>query len=98
MVRIYCRDHHQKGQELCSGCQALLAYSSMRLQRCRFQSEKPTCAKCPVHCYVPSRREQVKTVMRYAGPKMLWRHPILSIRHLVDGWRSPIPAKPIEAE
>jgi hypothetical protein len=29
----------------------------------------------------------MKTVMRYAGPRMLWRHPILSLRHWLDGFR-----------
>jgi hypothetical protein len=48
--------------------------------------EKPVCVKCPVHCYQRFRREQVKAVMRYAGPRMLWRHPILSLRHWVDGF------------
>jgi hypothetical protein len=24
----------------------------------------------------------MKDVMRYAGPRMLWRHPLLAIRHL----------------
>jgi hypothetical protein len=30
-------------------------------------------------------REQVRAVMRYAGPRMLWRHPILALEHLWDG-------------
>jgi hypothetical protein len=29
-------------------------------------------------------REKIKTVMRFAGPKMIFRHPILGIRHLID--------------
>lgn len=85
MVRIYCHDHHHG--ELCAECKGLLDYASVRLDRCRFGTEKPTCANCPVHCYAKDRREQVKKVMRYAGPKMLWTHPILSIAHLLDGMR-----------
>jgi hypothetical protein len=30
-------------------------------------------------------REQVRVVMRYAGPRMLTRYPILAIMHLFDG-------------
>lgn len=85
MVRIYCRDHHEGG--LCPECKGLLDYASVRLDRCRFGTEKPTCAKCPVHCYQRNRREQVKIVMRYAGPRMLWEHPILSLWHWLDGMR-----------
>ncbi len=84
MLRIYCRDEH--GGPLCDDCQALMHYISVRLDRCRFGENKPTCAKCPVHCYQRDRREQVKTVMHYAGPRMLWEYPWLSLWHLLDGW------------
>ena len=34
------------------------------------------------------RREQIRGVMRYAGPRMLLRHPILAFYHLaVDSRR-----------
>lgn len=35
----------------------------------------------------------MKQVMRWAGPRMLWRHPILTIRHLIDD-RRPVPELP----
>jgi hypothetical protein len=83
MIGCYCS--HQHGVNLlCPECQALLDYATVRLQRCRFGAEKPTCAKCPVHCYQPDRRDQVRAVMRFAGPRMLWKHPILSVRHWID--------------
>src|SRR5689334_19502551 len=89
MLQIYCRDQH--GQALCPDCQELKRYVHLRLDRCRFGEDKPTCAKCPVHCYQRDRREQIKSVMRYAGPKMLWEHPVLSVWHLIDGWfRRPV--------
>lgn len=88
MVHIYCRDHHHPpNNTLCGECQSFLDYASVRLDRCRFGVEKPTCAKCPVHCYQRSRRDQVKTIMRYAGPRMLWEHPLMSLRHWLDGFR-----------
>ena len=83
MVRIYCRDQHHG--TFCPECRALLDYAAVRLDRCRFGVDKPTCARCPVHCYQKQRREQVRAVMRYAGPRMLWEHPILSLWHWVDG-------------
>jgi Nitrous oxide-stimulated promoter len=89
MIECYCRDHHTTIDRLCPECQALLDYATVRLERCRFGELKPTCANCPVHCYQPARREQVKSVMRYSGPRMLWQHPILAVRHLLDGYRKP---------
>ena len=68
-----------------------MRYVSVRLDRCRFGPDKPTCAKCPVHCYQRDSREQIKVVMRYAGPRMMWEHPWLSLWHLLDGWfRRPV--------
>jgi hypothetical protein len=32
-------------------------------------------------------RAQVKEVMRYAGPRMLWKHPALAVRHLIRSRR-----------
>jgi hypothetical protein len=32
-------------------------------------------------------REQVREVMRYAGPRMLLNSPVLAVRHLLDGRR-----------
>jgi hypothetical protein len=89
MIQIYCRNHHDSSLTLCAQCQTLLDYAAARLERCRFGPDKPTCARCPVHCYQPARREQVKAVMRYAGPRMVWAHPILSLRHWWDGARKP---------
>ncbi|MDI8106979.1 nitrous oxide-stimulated promoter family protein, partial [Salmonella enterica subsp. enterica serovar Anatum] len=42
--------------------------------------EKPACKQCPVHCYQPAKREEMKQIMRWAGPRMLWRHPVLTVR------------------
>jgi hypothetical protein len=89
MVQCYCRGQHASAGDLCGECRELLAYATLRLERCRFGIEKPICANCPVHCYLPARREQIKVVMRYAGPRMLWRHPLLSLRHRLDGFRKP---------
>ena len=91
MVNFYCEGHHHARTALCLECRELLDYAAVRLERCRFGVEKPVCAKCPVHCYQRARREQVKAVMHYAGPRMLWRHPILSLRHWLDGFlKAPV--------
>ncbi len=92
MIRIHCRDRHEGA--LCGECQALLRYVSLRLDRCRFGENKPACAKCLVHCYQRNYREQIRSVMRYAGPRMVWLHPWLGFRHLLDGLlRRPAPAR-----
>ncbi len=82
MMQIYCRAHHGAGRELCTDCSDLLAYAEKRIEKCPFGIKKPVCNHCTVHCYKPAMREQVRIVMRYAGPRMPLRHPILALRHL----------------
>lgn len=88
MIGFYCRDRHRGGSELCADCRTLLDYAEQRVDRCPFRADKPTCLECTVHCYKPAIREQVRAVMRHAGPRMAWRHPILSLFHFLDGRRS----------
>ena len=78
---------------LCPECAALLDYALRRLDSCRFGDGKPSCRKCPVHCYRADMRERIRTVMRWAGPRMIFRHPIAATRHLLRELRSPEPAK-----
>jgi hypothetical protein len=93
MIGMYCRAHHQPVSGLCPACAELEAYALLRIEKCPFGWRKPTCAKCPIHCYKPEMRERVRQVMRYAGPRMLLRHPLLAALHLLDGWRAP-PQRP----
>jgi len=93
MVDLYCAAHHtpeSDGQPRCNACTELLDYAQRRLERCVFGDAKPNCAKCVVHCYNQTMREQVRTVMRWAGPRMLLTHPVLAIRHLIADHK-PIP-------
>ena len=82
MVRLYCR-RYEGNKQLCQECSELLSYAEERLDRCKFGCGKPTCKKCPVHCYKPEMRERVRKVMRWAGPRMMLYHPIEAIRHLI---------------
>lgn len=86
MVGIYCAAHHYESG-LCDDCSNFLEYARVRLDKCPYGEDKPTCANCPVHCYKKEYREQARTIMRYAGPRMLLRHPLLTISHYMDGRR-----------
>lgn len=88
MIRLYCRDHHVNTELLCPSCQTLADYAEKRLLHCPFQGNKTTCSKCLVHCYRPEMKERIKEVMRYSGPRMMLRHPILALYHLFDERRS----------
>lgn len=90
MLQISCAHRHASAcshNGLCPQCAELLAYAGQRLAKCPYGENKPTCAKCPVHCYRRAQREQVREVMRYAGPRMLWRHPWQALLHLLHKLR-----------
>lgn len=84
MIDIYCHGQHHKASGLCVECAALSDYAMQRINKCPFQDDKPTCAKCPIHCYKPDMRERVRRVMRYAGPRMMLYHPVLTFWHYYD--------------
>lgn len=82
MIRIYCHgNHHTKGDALCDRCRELKEYTEQRTAKCPFMEKKTFCSACSVHCYSKEKQEQIKAVMRYSGPRMLFVNPRLVIRH-----------------
>ena len=83
MIAIYCRKHHG-GKRLCPECAALDAYARLRSDKCPFMETKTFCSNCRVHCYKPDMREKIRAVMRFSGPRMLFHHPIMAVRHVIE--------------
>ena len=57
---------------LCTCCRDFLAYAMARRLHCPLDP-KPSCKHCPVHCYRPGHREQVREIMRFSGRRLLLR-------------------------
>ncbi|MDD3727378.1 MAG: nitrous oxide-stimulated promoter family protein [Dysgonamonadaceae bacterium] len=87
MITLYCKGNHNTNGVLCTDCRELNEYAFARLSRCPFREEKPTCGSCSIHCYKPDKREQIKEVMRYAGPRMLFISPIYTLKHLYKEYK-----------
>lgn len=88
MVQVYCADLHDSHDgTICEGCREFLDYAGRRLEKCPYGEGKPVCAICPIHCYKRAQREQARAIMRYSGPRMVLRHPWLSLTHLLDKLR-----------
>ena len=82
MIGIYCHgNHHTKKGELCPKCKEFEIYALDRTEHCPFMNTKTFCSACKVHCYSKEWRPYVKEVMRYAGPRLLFHHPVLTIMH-----------------
>ena len=85
MIALYCRKRHgARSGDLCPDCAALDAYARQRSDRCPFMETKTFCSNCRVHCYRPDMRERIREVMRFAGPRMIFRHPVAAVRHVVE--------------
>lgn len=92
MIALYCSGNHEQrpksaeaycGERVCEECAALDAYAVERTRRCRKMETKTSCDECENHCYARTQREAIRRVMRYAGPRMLMKHPLAAIRHLL---------------
>ena len=84
MVKMYCNHNHGKKGSICSECNELIEFANERIEKCVFQNNKPVCSECQIHCYRQEMRDKIKVVMRFAGPRMIFLHPIIGIRHLID--------------
>ena len=92
MVALYCAGNHDAaarterahcGEAVCADCAAIDAYAVLRTERCRKMEVKTSCEECGNHCYAPEKRDEIRAVMRYAGPRMLGKHPVAAVRHLL---------------
>ena len=81
MIALYCRKKHST-KELCNDCRALLEYADRRTMACPRMAEKTFCSQCESHCYRQDMRERIREVMRFAGPRIIFYHPIAALRHL----------------
>lgn len=88
MVTLYCNHKHDSKDGLCQDCRNLLEYAWERLESCKHSQNKPTCGKCPIHCYKPDMRERVRNVMRYAGSRMIIYHPLDALKHIFHSLKS----------
>ena len=83
MIAIYCHKNHG-GKILCPECAALEAYARQRSEKCPFMETKTFCSNCKVHCYKKDMREKIREVMRFSGPRMIFYHPVMAIRHVIE--------------
>ena len=84
MCRLYCRYHHGT-PDLCVACREKLDYSLKRTEHCPFGEDKGTCRNCTIHCYRSPWKDELRTMMAWAGPRMMLHHPWLALMHSLDG-------------
>ena len=83
MIRIYCHGNHNTHgkNEICKECKHLETFAITRTDKCPFMATKTFCSACKVHCYTKEMQQNIRLVMKYAGPRMMLYHPLAAIRH-----------------
>ena len=80
MIDLY----HRKNDRFSDGdISDLKAYVKSKLYSCPHGSNKPFCSYCKIHCYEPVRRDQIREIMRFSGPRFIFYRPGKSIKHLL---------------
>ena len=87
MIALYCKKQHHTKNGLCQECSELNAYARLRSDKCPFMETKTFCSNCKVHCYKPEMREKIRQVMRFSGPRMIFTHPVMALRHVIESKR-----------
>ena len=67
---------------VCPSCVKLLQHAFIKRAHCPMDP-KPSCKKCPRHCYAPEYRQGIRAVMRHSGRKMLLRGRLDYLWHLL---------------
>ena len=62
----------RNSSEYCGECRRLLLHAVSKRLLCPYHP-KPSCKKCPTHCYGQGYREKIREVMRFAGRKLIMR-------------------------
>ena len=81
MIGLYCR-HRLHQDTLPEEYQHLADFACRRLDYCRYGEKKTACKDCPTHCYAPKERAQIREVMRWVGPRMIFYSPKDAVVHI----------------
>lgn len=84
MIKMYCDRFHKTDGELCSDCLELSEYAMDCVSLCPYSENKPVCGRCPSNCFQKDSYARITAIMGYVGPRMLIRHPMLTVRHVID--------------
>lgn len=90
MIKIYCKGNKHNSKGLCDDCFDLIVYSNTRLDKCPFMKTKTFCKNCNVHCFKEDKKVKIKNVMKYSGPRMLFYHPIIAIKHGIKSYKDKL--------
>ncbi len=88
---IYCRGNHDsaiRGADgMCPECRNAIEATLERAAACPYGHES-NCEDCRTHCQRGEAQQEIKRIMRYAAPRMVVRHPLMTATYLKRKLRS----------
>lgn len=84
MFAIYIKKHKKEKEEVNS----LKAYAFQRIDKCPNVNDGIYCSSCKIHCFSDDKRKEIKKVMKYSGPRMIFYHPLMALDHMLSGFRA----------
>ena len=84
MGRIFCKAHHSGEKDpygLCPSCRETVEATLVRTAVCPYGHEG-NCQDCDIHCQRGEAQERIREIMRYAAPRMVFRHPLMTAEYL----------------
>lgn len=89
MISLYCKGNHKNhwknnNKELCQECRELRDFAYMRIEKCPMKDTKTFCSTCTIQCYPKEKRQAIREVMKWAGPRMLLYNPPLAFKHVYN--------------
>ena len=86
MIKIFCKGNHpddnsNNSSNLCNMCHDMEKYIHNRIDYCK--QNNFFCAYCDNKCHPMDKSDYLKKIMRYSGPRILKKYPIMSIKHFL---------------
>lgn len=89
--RIYCSAHHDGPKDvagLCAACRKAVDTTLSRTASCPY-GHVGNCQDCLLHCQRGEAQAQIQEIMRYAAPRMAFRHPLMALEYLRKKRKQP---------
>lgn len=89
--QIYCSGNHASAAKdsggMCSSCRDAIEGTLARTASCP-NGHDSNCQDCPIKCQRGDARARIRTIMAYAAPRMMLKHPIMTCEYLYKKLRA----------
>jgi hypothetical protein len=66
---------------LCPHCYEMVKMAEKHVSGCPHMAYKTFCHSCPKPCYPKAHLEKIRPMMRYSGPRLMLRHPVIAFKY-----------------